>query len=149
MWYAKSQARKNVTPAEKKLREAQGVIKWTPYLLAVVLIVVVCECIAFAKHPDMEHLLNLGIPVGLTLQSLSRWKMADVTVKGTSGTWHFGVFFMGAMLAVGGPTLRDMWHHGNMVLFHIFGGAVLAVVLFCLWLIVLDVTSRRRPNPRK
>lgn len=141
MWYAKSQARKSETPADKKLREAEGVIKWMPYLLAVVLIIFVCQCIALAKHPGMEHLLNLVAPVGLTLYLLSHWLKANTILKGTSETWHMGVFLLGAVLMASGPTLKDMWHHGQMVLFHIFGGAVLAVALFSLIITLLDVTG--------
>lgn len=149
MWYAKSQARKSETPAEKNLREARGTLKWVPYLSAVVVIVVVLECIALAQHPNMEHLLNLFLPVGFTLQFLSHWKKADVTIKGTSETWHVGVFLLGITLTGGGPVLKDIWHHGDMSTFRAVVGMGSIFALVCLWLIVLGVPSKGRPNSRK
>ncbi len=149
MWYAKRQARKSETPAEKKLREARQTLKWVPYLSAGVLILVVCQSIALAKHPGMEHLLNLVAPVGLTLYFLSHWLKANTILKGTSETWHVGVFLLGITLAGGGPVLKDIWHHGDMSTFRAVVGIGLAYALFCLWLIVLGVPSKGRPNPRK
>ncbi len=141
MWYAKNEARKHETRDEKKLREAQGIVKWMPYLTVVVFATAVYECIILARHPGMEHLLNLVGTVGFVLYLLSHWKKADVTIKGTSETWHMGMFLLGAVLMVSGPALRDMWHHGQMFLFHIFGSAVLVVALFSLIITLLDVTG--------
>lgn len=149
MWYAKNEARKSETPAEKKLREARQTLKWIPYVSAVVLIVTVCECVALAEHPNMERLLNLVSPVGMTLYLLSHWKKADVVLKGTSETWHMGAFLLGVVLMVGGPTLKDIWHHGDMSTFRAVVGMGLTFALFCLWLIIVDVISRRRSTPRK
>ncbi len=149
MWYAKSPARKSETPAEKKRREAGGTLKWVPYISAVVLIVVVCECIALAEHPDMEHLLNLVNSVGFVLYFLSHWKKADATLTGKHNLWPFGMQILSLLLIVSTPSLRNMWHHRETFLFYAFGGAVLVLVLFLAALIVMEVTSERRTDPRK
>jgi len=141
MWYAKSEARKHEMPAEKKLRQAWGVVKWMPYLLAVAFAITLRECSSLAKHPNVEHLFGLMRPIGFTLYLLSYRQKANITLKETSDTWHMALFLLGALLMGSGASLRDIWHHKQMFLFHIFGGAVLAGVLCCLALFALDVTG--------
>lgn len=96
---------------------------------------------ARVAQAGLEHMLNLMDNIGFAVYLLSHWLKANVTLKGTSDTWHMALLLLGAVLMVSGSPLKEMWHHKQMFLFHIFGGAVLVAALFCLALLVLDASG--------
>lgn len=103
-------------------------------------------CSAFCRSGKLEDnpqdtLLCLARCFPFVVLLFSHWLKANVTLKGTSDTWHMALLLLGAVLMVSGSPLKDMWHHKQMFLFHIFGGAVLVAALFCLALLVLDASG--------
>jgi hypothetical protein len=135
--------------AEKEKRDALSTVKWMPYLAGVVFSLLVSQIIGLAQHPGTERLIRLICPVGMMLCCLAHWSRAFLVLNGGRNTWQLAVLLMGLLMSGAGQSLADMYHHKQMALFMMLGSGTLAVVLFCLGMLVWEGMDVWRAAQRK
>ncbi len=138
------------TKAEKKTQDALSTLRWSPYLIALVLALIVMQAIGLAKHPGLEHLIRLIGPIGIMLSCLAYRSRALLVLNGGKNTWQMSVLLIGLLLTGAGPSLGDMYHHKHMFLFLVLGLVTMTLVLFLLAMLAWEaVDVFRTAHPRR
>lgn len=140
---------KSKTKIEKEIQDARISIKWMPFLTAAALVMIVMQVFSLAKHPGIESLLRFTGPVGITLCCLSYWRRASLVLTGGKKTWEQATQLMGLLITVAGPSLGDMYHHKQMALLTMLGSATLAIVVFCLGMLLWELVDVWRASQKK